>query len=298
MFEELDIYICKIRSFCFGVINAIEKVEKTLEEFGTPIYVLHEIVHNKHIIENLQKKGVIFIEDIKDCDPKRPLIFSAHGVANHIVQTADKLKIEHIDATCPLVTKVHKKIAHLEEKDYQIIIIGKKTHQEIIGTIGQLQNPNNVHIVSCLNDVLNLNIDETKKTGFVTQTTLSVDETSQIVSILKNKFKNIETLDESDICLATTQRQKNVKDVAKLVDLMIVIGSKNSSNSCKLAEVSLEYGAKKSILIDDESELNIDDLSNISSLGITAGASAPEYLIKDLIKKLETHYKKINIKEI
>lgn len=297
MFEEIDIYICKARSFCFGVIKAIEKVELALQNFGSPVYVLHEIVHNKHVVESLKQKGAIFVEKVSDADISRPLIFSAHGVSKKTIQEAENLNIEYIDATCPLVGKVHKKIADLENKKYEIIVIGKKNHQEIIGTLGQLQKPEKAHIINSIEEIHNVEIKSSEKIGFVTQTTLSVDETSEIIASLKNKYPNIETLSKTDICLATTQRQESVKNVSRLVDIMIIIGSKNSSNSNKLKEVAIDSGAK-SILIDDASELNINYLKDVKNIGITAGASAPEYLIEEVINKLKIHYKKINIHTI
>lgn len=296
MSESLNIYIAEPRGFCAGVRRAIALVEKALDDFGAPVYVRHEIVHNKHVIEDLKNKGVIFIDDLSEMQDKtRPLIFSAHGVPQSVVDETLKQGIKTIDATCPLVAKVHNQIKRLYKNDMEIIVIGKPNHVEIIGTIGQIPPSAKLHVISKLEDINTLEVSNPQNIGFVTQTTLSVDDTKEIVAALKQKFGSISEMKKDDICFATTNRQKAVKEMAKEVDLCIVIGSKNSSNSKQLKEVALKNGAKEAILIDDYQELDFSSLKGIKNIGITAGASAPEYLIQDLLYQLQKYYDNINI---
>lgn len=299
MSENLTVYIAEPRGFCAGVRRAIEIVEQALKDYGAPVYVRHEIVHNKHVIEDLKNKGVIFIDELAQMqDKSRPLIFSAHGVPQSVVDETDKLGIKTIDATCPLVAKVHNQIKKLYNEDMEIIVIGKKNHVEIIGTVGQIPNNNKLHIINSKEDIESLNINPESKVGFVTQTTLSVDDTKEIVAALKEKFPTISAMRKDDICFATTNRQKAVKEMAKVADLVIVIGSKNSSNSKQLKEVALKNGAKNAVLIDDASELDWTLLKQYQTLGITAGASAPEYLVQDLLYQLKSHYDNIKIMDV
>lgn len=296
MSKNLTVYIAEPRGFCAGVRRAIEIVEQALKDYGTPVYVRHEIVHNKHVIEDLKNKGVIFIDELEQMqDQSRPLIFSAHGVPQSVVDETVKLGIKTIDATCPLVAKVHNQIKKLYQEDMEIIVIGKKNHVEIIGTVGQIPNDSKLHIINSKVDIEALDINPESKVGFVTQTTLSVDDTKEIVAALKEKFPTISAMRKDDICFATTNRQKAVKEMAKLADLIIVIGSKNSSNSKQLKEVALKNGAKEAILIDDVSELDWALLKEYHTVGITAGASAPEYLVQDLLDQLKSHYDNIKI---
>lgn len=295
---SLNIYLTDPRGFCAGVRRAISIVEEALENFGTPVYVRHEIVHNKHVIEDLKAKGVIFIDDFKEITVfGRPVIFSAHGVPKSVEKEAKKLGIKTIDATCPLVAKVHRQIQKLHQQDMEIIVIGKPNHVEIIGTIGQIEDQSKIHVINSLAEAKNLKLDPKQPIGFVTQTTLSVDDTHDIVNFLKQNYPTIEAMRKDDICFATTNRQKVVKKTAPHVDLMIVIGSKNSSNSKQLKEVALKNGVPQALLIDDAAELEWDELKNCTSIGITAGASAPEYLLEDLIYQLRLHYDNINIIE-
>ena len=299
MSKDLTVYIAEPRGFCAGVRRAIEIVEQALRDYGTPVYVRHEIVHNKHVIEDLKNKGMIFIDELSQMQDKtRPLIFSAHGVPQSVVDETVKLGIKTIDATCPLVAKVHNQIKKLYNEDMEIIVIGKKNHVEIIGTVGQIPNDSKLHIINSKEDIEALNINPESKVGFVTQTTLSVDDTKEIVSALKEKFPTISAMRKDDICFATTNRQKAVKEMAKLADLIIVIGSKNSSNSKQLKEVALKNGAKDAVLIDDASELDWDLLKEYQTVGITAGASAPEYLVQDLLYQLKSHYDNIKIMDV
>lgn len=292
----MDIYLANPRGFCAGVRRAIDIVQKVLEKYGAPIYVRHEIVHNKHVVENLKNQGVIFIEDIAEADKNRPLIFSAHGVAEDVKKQALEMGLNIIDATCPLVLYVHKCIKKLEKDNAEIIVIGKKAHAEIVGTVGQIKNMNRVHIVANLSEAQNLNFSENTKIGLVTQTTLSTDETKEIIDFLKQKYPQI--ILYNNICFATTNRQKAVKELAEKTENILVIGSKNSSNSNKLKEVALSCGVKNAMLIDDVSEINWDILDTFDKIGITAGASAPEYLIEELIKEFEKRYDNINIHNV
>ncbi len=299
MSENLTVYVAEPRGFCAGVRRAIEIVEQALKDYGTPVYVRHEIVHNKHVIEDLKNKGVIFIDELAQMqDKSRPLIFSAHGVPQSVVDETDKLGIKTIDATCPLVAKVHNQIKKLYDEDMEIIVIGKKNHVEIIGTVGQIPSNNKLHIINSKEDIEALNINPESKVGFVTQTTLSVDDTKEIVAALKQKFPTISAMRKDDICFATTNRQKAVKEMAKVAELIIVIGSKNSSNSKQLKEVALKNGAKNAVLIDDASELDWALLKEYQTIGITAGASAPEYLVQDLLDQLKSRYDNIKIMDV
>ncbi len=299
MSNDLTVYIAEPRGFCAGVRRAIEIVEQALKDYGAPVYVRHEIVHNKHVIEDLKNKGVIFIDELAQMqDKSRPLIFSAHGVPQSVVDETVKLGIKTIDATCPLVAKVHNQIKKLYQEDMEIIVIGKKNHVEIIGTVGQIPSNNKLHIINSKEDIEALNINPESKVGFVTQTTLSVDDTKEIVAALKEKFPTISAMSKDDICFATTNRQKAVKEMAKAADLIIVIGSKNSSNSKQLKEVALKNGAKNAVLIDDANELDWALLKEYQTIGITAGASAPEYLVQDLLYQLKSHYDNIKIMDV
>ncbi len=294
--HNLTLYLAEPRGFCAGVRRAIAIVEQALSDFGAPVYVRHEIVHNKHVIEDLKAQGVIFIDDFAEIEDKsRPVIFSAHGVPQSVERQAQQLGLKTIDATCPLVAKVHRQIQKLQRQKMEIIVIGKPNHVEIIGTIGQVEDSSRVHIINSLEEAQQLQLDSSQPIGFVTQTTLSVDDTQDIVKYLKAAYPTIETMRKDDICFATTNRQKAVKKMAPLSDVVIVIGSKNSSNSKQLKEVALKNGAKQALLIDDANELDWEVLSHASSVGMTAGASAPEYLIEDLLYQLRRHYDNINI---
>ena len=284
MKKELTLILANPRSFCAGVVRAIDIVEKALEIYGPPIYSKHEIVHNSFVVENLRKKGVIFIEDLNQVPEESVIIFSAHGVSPEVRKQAEKRKLEVIDATCPLVTKVHKEARRYALRDYVIILIGHPEHVEVIGTLGQA--PRQTIVVSNLSEVEKLNIKKYKKIAYVTQTTLSLDDTAEIVSALKKKYPQLECPSKDDICYATQNRQNAVKELCKKVDLLIVIGSDISSNTLRLVEI-----AKKKNMhvhrIESKTEINAKWFENISSVGITAGASAPEVLVQEIIQKID-----------
>lgn len=294
----MDIYLAEPRGFCAGVRRAIAIVENALEQYGAPIYIRHEIVHNKHVIEDLKQKGAVFIEDILDADPKRPLIFSAHGVSQEVKDKSRELGLFTIDATCPLVEKVHRQVRKFFEQNFEIIVIGKKEHPEIVGTVGQVGESAKLHVIYSLEEAKNLEIKDTEHVGFVTQTTLSTDDTLEIIHCLKERFPKIQGLPKADICYATTNRQTAVKELVKHTPNIVILGSKNSSNSRHLQETALKAGAQNAWLADDASELDWEKINTFSSIGISAGASAPEYLVEDLLKELAKRYHNINKKYV
>lgn len=295
----MEIYLAQPRGFCAGVRHALAVVQTTLEKYGAPIYVRHEIVHNKHVIEDLKTQGVIFIDELGEIeDISRPVIFSAHGVAQNIYEKAERMGLNFIDATCPLVQTVHTKIQKLEQDGFEIIVIGKASHPEILGTIGQLKNPQKAHIVATIEDARNLILSSVNRIGLVTQTTLAVDDTKEIISILKQKFPVLASCSQPNICFATTNRQKAMQELVKITPYILIIGSKNSSNSAHLRDAALHYGAKQAWLIDDVTEVNWREVDSLSSLGISAGASAPDYLIEDLLVKFHERYPNLNIHHV
>ncbi len=295
MSKEIKIFLPSPRGFCAGVVRAVEIVEKTIEKFGAPVYVRHEIVHNKQVVENLKKKGAIFVDElnqIKDCS--RPVIFSAHGVPKSVPEEANKKKIFYIDATCPLVTKVHKEAERHNKNGFKIILIGHKNHPEVIGTMGQIPKEN-IQLIETIDDV-----DKIKFEGslaYVTQTTLSVDDTKDIINLLKVKFPKIKGPIKEDICYATTNRQAAVKQISPLCEMFFVIGSKNSSNSKRLVEVAKKAGCKNSQLVSFDSELPINKIIECRKIGLTSGASAPEKLVQEFITKIKM-YSKVTIEEL
>jgi len=295
MTKEIKIFLASPRGFCAGVVRAVEIVEKTIEKFGVPVYVRHEIVHNKQVVENLKKKGAIFVDElnqIKDCS--RPVIFSAHGVPKSVPEEANKKKIFYIDATCPLVTKVHREAERHNKNGLKIILIGHKNHPEVIGTMGQIPK-GNIQLIETIDDV-----DKIKFEGslaYVTQTTLSIDDTKDIINLLKVKFPKIKGPIKEDICYATTNRQVAVKQIAPLCEMFFVIGSKNSSNSKRLVEVAKKAGCKNSQLVNFDSELPINKIIECRKIGLTSGASAPEKLVQEFITKIKM-YSKVTIEEI
>ena len=284
--KEIKIYLVSPRGFCAGVDRAIEIVKKSIKKFGAPVYVRHEIVHNKHVVENLKKNGAIFVEELNEIEDKtRPVIFSAHGVPKSIPKEASKLNIEYIDATCPLVSKVHREAENLNKKGFHILLIGHKNHPEVIGTMGQLPE-SEIDLIETAEDVENYK-DQNKNLAFVTQTTLSIDDTKNIISSLKKKFPNIKEPAKEDICYATTNRQMAVKNIAKKCDMFFVIGSRNSSNSLRLVEVASQSGCKHSELIHGESKIPTDKIKECQTIGISSGASAPEILVQNFINELK-----------
>ena len=284
--KVIKIYLVSPRGFCAGVDRAIEIVKKSIKKYGAPVYVRHEIVHNKHVVENLKKNGAIFVEELNEIEDKtRPVIFSAHGVPKSIPKEASKLNIEYIDATCPLVSKVHREAENLNKKGFHILLIGHKNHPEVIGTMGQLPE-SEIDLIETAEDVENYK-DQNKNLAFVTQTTLSVDDTKNIIASLKKRFPNIKEPAKEDICYATTNRQMAVKNIAKKCDMFFVIGSRNSSNSLRLVEVASQSGCKHSELIHGESKIPTDKIKECQTIGISSGASAPEILVQNFINELK-----------
>ena len=284
--KVIKIYLVSPRGFCAGVDRAIEIVKKSIKKYGAPVYVRHEIVHNKHVVENLKKNGAIFVEELNEIEDKtRPVIFSAHGVPKSIPKEASKLNIEYIDATCPLVSKVHREAENLNKKGFHILLIGHKNHPEVIGTMGQLPE-NEIDLIETAEDVENYK-DQNKNLAFVTQTTLSVDDTKNIIASLKKRFPNIKEPAKEDICYATTNRQMAVKNIAKKCDMFFVIGSRNSSNSLRLVEVASQSGCKHSELIHGESKIPTDKIKECQTIGVSSGASAPEILVQNFINELK-----------
>ncbi len=284
----ISISLANPRGFCAGVDRAIEIVEQSLDKYGAPIYVRNEVVHNKFVIESLKKKGAIFVNDLKLVPENSYLIYSAHGVSKKVKSDSDNYKLKSIDATCPLVTKVHKEVNHYLKNNYEIIMIGHKGHPEVEGTLGQDPTSKKIHLIEKISDIHHLNISDPNKIAYVTQTTLSLDETKDVIKELKSKFPMIEGPKADDICYATQNRQDAIKQILPHADILFVVGSKNSSNSNRLKELGQKKGIP-SILIDDMSDFNPAWLDNKKNIAITAGASAPEILIKQLTKLIQSH---------
>ena len=294
--ENKQILLISPRGFCAGVTRAIDTVVEVLEKFGPPVYVKHEIVHNKHVIDDLKAKGAIFIEDINDAPIDKPLVFSAHGVAKNILDTAKQMNKYVVDATCPLVTKVHVQAIKFYNLNYKIILIGHKNHPEVEGTLGQLP-AGAIVLIENLDDIQNLKFENEDKLAYVTQTTLSVDDTKEIINALKKKFPHIKSSPKEDICYATTNRQNAIKNYAHECDSFIVVGSKNSSNSNRLVEVAKKSGCDLSVLLENASNLNIDNYKNHQTIGLSSGASVPDILVQDVISKFREAFE-INVKEV
>ena len=291
--NSLIILLAAPRGFCAGVERAIEIVKKSLIKYGSPIYVRHEIVHNKYVVDNLKKMGAIFIEELNEIkDQNRPVIFSAHGVPKSVPEDANLKKIEYIDATCPLVSKVHREAEYLYSNNFHILLIGHQNHPEVIGTMGQLPKKS-IDLIETIDDAKNYNDSSNKKLSYITQTTLSVDDTLDIVEILKKKFPNIKEPKKDDICYATTNRQAAVKKIANKCDMFFVIGSRNSSNSKRLVEVAKNSGCQNSELIHSGKKIPFKKILKCKTIGISSGASAPEILLENFINKIK---KKIDIK--
>ena len=298
MKKNLKIYLASPRGFCAGVKRAIDIVEKSITKYGKPVYVRHEIVHNKQVVEDLKKKGAVFVEELSDIkDSTRPVIFSAHGVPKSVPEEAQQKKLSFVDATCPLVSKVHRESEQLFKKGYDIILIGHKNHPEVIGTMGQLPK-GSIKLVETVNDASLLdNKNFSKPVAYITQTTLSVDDTAEIISKLKEKFPNIKQTIKEDICYATTNRQLAVKKIAPKCDMFFVIGSRNSSNSVRLVEVAKKAGCKNSMLMYFEKEIPMKELKNSNIIGISSGASAPEQLVQNLLNEVKKD-REITIEEV
>ena len=289
--KEIKVYLASPRGFCAGVDRAIEIVKKSLKKYGSPVYVRHEIVHNKHVVESLKKIGAIFVEELDEIkDKSRPVIFSAHGVPKSIPAQANELKMDYIDATCPLVSKVHREAENLNKKGEHILLIGHRNHPEVIGTMGQIEN-GGIDLIENVDDAKNYQNKSNRELAYVTQTTLSVDDTKEIVAELKRRFPKIKEPKKDDICYATTNRQSAVKRIASFCDMFFVIGSRNSSNSVRLVEVAKKSGCDNSLLIHSESEIPFDKIDECNTIGISSGASAPEILVEEFIKNLKKKYR-------
>jgi len=285
----LDIYLAAPRGFCAGVDRAIKIVELALEKWGPPVYVRHEIVHNKFVVDGLRDKGAIFVEELSECPDDRPVIFSAHGVPKSVPAEAQAKNMVYVDATCPLVSKVHIEAERHHDNGLQIIMIGHKGHPETIGTMGQLPQ-GEVILVEDAADVARIDVRDPAKLAFVTQTTLSIDDTAETVAALQQRFPSIVGPHKEDICYATTNRQLAVKEVAPKVDALLVVGAPNSSNSKRLVEVAAKAGCQYSQLVQRADELDWRALYGIRSIGITAGASAPEVLVNEVIDAFRDKY--------
>ncbi|WP_435148598.1 4-hydroxy-3-methylbut-2-enyl diphosphate reductase [Candidatus Pelagibacter bacterium nBUS_32] len=295
--KEIKILLSAPRGFCAGVERAIEIVEKSIQKYGAPVYVRHEIVHNKYVVDDLKSKGAIFVEELEEIkDKSRPVIFSAHGVPKKIPEDAKNYNMTYVDATCPLVSKVHREAENLNKAGYHIILIGHQNHPEVIGTMGQLPK-DTIDLIQNEEEAKNYNNEKYKKIAFVTQTTLSIDDTKEIIKILKSKIQDIKEPLKEDICYATTNRQMAVKNIAKKCDMFFIIGSRNSSNSVRLVEVAKKSGCSNARLIHSKSEIPYEQIENSNIIGISSGASAPEILVNNFINDLKNRFT-INIDEV
>ena len=295
MTKKLNIFLAGPRGFCAGVDRAIEMVKGALKKYGAPVYVRHEIVHNKFVVENLKSQGAIFVEELNEIEDKsRPVIFSAHGVPKAVPEEALNLNLIYYDATCPLVSKIHKEVENFDKKNLPVILIGHRNHPEVIGTMGQTDKK--IHLVEKVEDVKKLPLNQNDEIAYVTQTTLSVDDTKDIIKEIKLHFSNVIEPKKNDICYATTNRQEAVKKIANQCDYFLVIGASNSSNSLRLVEVAKNYGSKKAILVEDVDSLNLNIFQESENIGITASASSPEVLVKKLLDNLKRNFE-ININE-
>ena len=295
--KHLKILLSAPRGFCAGVERAIEIVEKSIKKFGAPVYVRHEIVHNKYVVDDLKNKGAIFVEELEEIkDKSRPVIFSAHGVPKKVPEEAKLKNLSYVDATCPLVSKVHREAENLHKSGYHLILIGHQNHPEVIGTMGQLPN-GSIDLIQNEDEAKKYNLKNKNKISYVTQTTLSVDDTKEIIKILKERFPNIKEPQKDDICYATTNRQMAVKNIAKKCDLFFVIGSRNSSNSVRLVEVAKKSGCQNSLLIHSQSEIPYELIEKSNTIGISSGASAPEILVDNFISSLKKRFT-VNIDEV
>lgn len=282
----MKIYLANPRGFCAGVDRAIDIVELSLKAYGAPIYVRHEIVHSRHVVNALKLKGAVFVEELSEVPDGQTVIFSAHGVAKSVWEEAKRRGLKIIDATCPLVIKVHNEVNRDYTQDYELILIGHAGHPEVIGTLGQV--PDKFHLVSSVEDVQNLQVEKPDRLSYVTQTTLSVDECRDIVAALHERFPKIKGPHQEDICYATQNRQNAVKKLTEVVDVILVIGSPNSSNSNRLRELG-EHCGVPSYLIDSSDDINLALLQGIKAVGISAGASAPEVLVTEVLEYLKAH---------
>tara|TARA_Y100000590_G_scaffold96852_1_gene110086 strand:+ start:3877 stop:4845 length:969 start_codon:yes stop_codon:yes gene_type:complete len=288
--KKINLYLANPRGFCAGVDRAIKMVEESLKVFGKPVYVRHEIVHNRYVVEKLKKLGAIFVDELNEIpNNNHPVIFSAHGVPKSVPLEAKKKNLNFFDATCPLVSKIHREVEFFSKKKFEIILIGHRNHPEVIGTMGQINN-SKIYLVENISDAKKLKILNQNNLAYVTQTTLSVDDTAEIIKILKKRFPKIKEPKKDDICYATTNRQEAVKKLAKICEYIIIIGAYNSSNSLRLVEVAKKNGCKNSILIESHKKFNWNSIKNNSSIGLSASASAPEELIDNFVAELKKKF--------
>ncbi|WP_417789378.1 4-hydroxy-3-methylbut-2-enyl diphosphate reductase [Terasakiella pusilla] len=289
MTKDLTILLAGPRGFCAGVDRAIHIVERALEKFGKPVYVRHEIVHNKFVVDSLREKGAVFVDELDQVPDNVPVIFSAHGVPKSVPAEADRRSLTYVDATCPLVSKVHRAAERHFDRDHPVVLIGHEGHPEVIGTMGQLPD-GAVVLVEDTKQAQTVDLPRDVSLGLVTQTTLSVDDTKDVIAILKDRYDNLELPKKEDICYATTNRQTAVKLIAPKSDMVMVIGAPNSSNSKRLVEVARLNGCERSMLVQRASDINFDDLDGVATLGITAGASAPELLVEEVVEACRLRY--------
>ncbi|MDV7339701.1 4-hydroxy-3-methylbut-2-enyl diphosphate reductase [Terasakiella sp. A23] len=289
MTKDLTILLAGPRGFCAGVDRAIHIVERALEKFGKPVYVRHEIVHNKFVVDSLRDKGAIFVDELDEVPDNVPVIFSAHGVPKSVPAEADRRELTYVDATCPLVSKVHRAAERHFDRDHPVVLIGHEGHPEVIGTMGQLPE-DAVTLVENVDQAKTVELPTDIPLGLVTQTTLSVDDTQGVITVLKERYPNLELPKKEDICYATTNRQTAVKLIAEKADMVMVLGAPNSSNSKRLVEVARLNGCPKSMLVQRAHEINFDELNDVDTLGITAGASAPEVLVEEVVAACRERY--------
>lgn len=292
----MQVILAQPRGFCAGVTRAIEIVERALRRFGSPVYVRHEIVHNKFVVQSLEAKGAIFVKELDQVPDDRPVVFSAHGVPKAVPAEAQRRNMIYVDATCPLVSKVHREAERHHKDGQHILLIGHAGHPEVIGTMGQLP-PGTVTLVETVEDVATLEVPATENLAFVTQTTLSVDDTAGIVDALRERFPAISGPKREDICYATTNRQAAVKVIAQRADAVLVLGAPNSSNSMRLVEVAKVQGCPRSVLVQRAANIDWAELEGVATLGITAGASAPEVLVDEVLAELRQRYE-VTVEEV
>ncbi len=294
--KPLNVVLAAPRGFCAGVDRAIQIVEQSIAKFGAPVYVRHEIVHNRHVVERLEHLGAVFVDELDECPDDRPVVFSAHGVPKSVPNEAQKRNLVYVDATCPLVSKVHVEAERHHNAGRHVLLIGHCGHPEVIGTMGQLPK-GAVTLIETTDDVAQLTPNDPSKLAFVTQTTLSVDDTADIVAALTQRFADIAAPHREDICYATTNRQTAVKAIAHECELVLVLGAPNSSNSMRLVEVARRSGAHKAYLIESAKDIKFNWFHGVKTLGISAGASAPETLVTDLLATLKDHFE-INVNNL
>lgn len=286
---KLTIYLADPRGFCAGVVRAIEIVERALEKWGAPVYVRHEIVHNRHVVDSLREKGAIFVEELDECPDDRPVIFSAHGVPKSVPAEAERRNMLYVDATCPLVSKVHIEAERHSSRGLQIVMIGHEGHPETVGTMGQLPK-GEVILVETVEDVAAIEPRDPESLAFITQTTLSIDDTAEIVAALQARFPAIVGPHKEDICYATTNRQEAVKEMAPNIEALLVVGAPNSSNSQRLVEVGRAAGCSYSMLVQTAADIDWRAIEGVRSLGLSAGASAPEVLVEGVLDAFRARY--------